>query len=163
IADRGRAAAAVARRRLVITDAVLTRAVEIGVARKAEPDRGIDKRFADRVMLRHVGHAERPAGAVEFVAAARLMLGALEIGQHARRRIFAEPRCDGAAGRAGADHDEIGFDRMVWCGHFGASPIGAEVMACLSARRTRTALLLLSLLRDLVLETQPQKRGDRRL
>src|SRR5204863_4974262 len=74
------------RRRLVITDAVLTRAVEIIIARKAESDRGVDKRFADRMMIRHIGHAERSAGAVEFVAAARLVLGALEIRQHILER-----------------------------------------------------------------------------
>src|SRR5260370_35614819 len=50
IADRGRAAASVARRRLVIADAVLARAVEITVARKAEPYRGVDERFSDRVI-----------------------------------------------------------------------------------------------------------------
>src|SRR2546423_6975791 len=37
--------------------------------------------------------------------------------KNARSRIFAEPRRDGAAGRAGADHDEIGLDRMELKGH----------------------------------------------
>src|SRR5690242_660462 len=36
-------------------------------------------------------------------------------------------------------------------------------MPCLAPRCTRAALLLLLLLRDFALETQPQKRGDRRL
>src|SRR5205823_6172153 len=47
IADRGRAAAPVARRRLVIADAVLPRAVEIVVAREAKRDRRLDKSLAD--------------------------------------------------------------------------------------------------------------------
>ncbi len=37
-------------------------------------------------MLGRVGHAERPAGAVEFAGAARLVFGALEVGQHVGRR-----------------------------------------------------------------------------
>jgi hypothetical protein len=81
IADSGRAAPAIARRRLVVADAVLARAVEIIVARKAELGHRCDKGFADRVLL-DIRHAERAAHAVECVGTANLMLGALEIGQH---------------------------------------------------------------------------------
>ena len=206
IADRGRAALAVAGRRLVIADAVLPGAVEIVVARKAETHRGVDERLADRVLVGDVGDAERAASPVECVGAARLMFGALEIRQHVverpaavaelapmveilglaadidhavdrgraaqhlaarpehaavggagvglglvapvdrrvrkgfakaerdmdpavlvlaagleqdhpRRRVLAQPRGDGASGRAGADHDEIGLDHILLCGH----------------------------------------------
>ena len=86
IADRGRAALAVTRRRLVIADAVLLFAIKIVVAREAQRHRGIDKGFADRMMVGDIGDAERPAGAVISVGAARLMLGALEIGQHVIER-----------------------------------------------------------------------------
>ncbi len=36
---------------------------------------------------------------------------------HPRRRVLAQPRRDRAAGRAGADHDEIGLDHILLCGH----------------------------------------------
>src|SRR5439155_15360694 len=81
IADRGRAAPAVARRRLVIADAFLAGAVEIVVARIAHLDRALDEGFADRMVVGHVRHAERATAAVKFVAAARLVLGTPEIGQ----------------------------------------------------------------------------------
>src|SRR5690348_1435199 len=206
IPDCGRAAPAVARCRLVVAGPVLTRAVEIVIARKAERDGRLDKSLADRVMIRHIRDAERAVGAVELVGATRLMLGAFEIGQHvverpagiaelapmveilglpadidhavdrgraaehlaprpvdtavagpriglrfvapidgwvdkglaeaernvdpavvvlaagfeekdARCRLFAEPRRDGATGGAGANHDEIGLDRVELNGH----------------------------------------------
>ena len=85
IPDRGRAAPAVARRRLVIADAVLLGAVEIVVARKPRLRCTGDERFADR-MLRHIRHAEGAARAVETVGAAHLVLRTPEIGQHVVER-----------------------------------------------------------------------------
>src|SRR5947207_8175753 len=128
IADRGRAAAAVARRRLVIADAVLTRAVEIIVARKAKRDRGIDEGFADRVMLRHIGYAKRSAGAVELVAATRLVLGALEIRQHVVERPagIAElaPMVEILGLSTNIDH---AVDRGRTAEHLAARPVDAAV------------------------------------
>ena len=69
----------------MIADAVLRGAVEVVVAREAKSHRGVDKGFGDRVFF-DVGNAERAAGAVEFVAAADLVLGALEIRQHVVER-----------------------------------------------------------------------------
>src|SRR5215469_2113694 len=85
IPDRGRAAPAVARRRLVIADAVLMGAVKIVVARKPRLRRTGDERFADR-MLRHIRHAEWAARAVETVGATHLVLRAPEIGQYVVER-----------------------------------------------------------------------------
>ena len=81
IADRSRAALAVARRRLVITDPVLAGAIEIVITGKAEPGRRGDESLTDRV-LRDIRHAERSVGAMEIIGAARLVLRASEIGQH---------------------------------------------------------------------------------
>src|SRR3984893_6333026 len=81
IADGGRAALSVARRRLVVAYPVLAGAVEILIARKAEPGRRGDKTLTDRG-LRDIRHAERPICAVEPIGAARLVLRASEIGQH---------------------------------------------------------------------------------
>ena len=36
---------------------------------------------------------------------------------HPRRRVLAQPRGDRASGRASADHDEIGLDHILLCGH----------------------------------------------
>src|ERR1700730_5513709 len=85
IADRGRAALSVARRRLVVADTVLAGTVEIVVARKAELGRRGNKGFADRVLC-HIRHAERAAGAVERIGPAHLVLRAPEIGQHILER-----------------------------------------------------------------------------
>src|SRR5580704_4700574 len=81
IADSGRAALSVACRRLVVAYPVLAGAVEIVIARKAEPGRRGDKTLTDRV-LRDIRHAERPVCAVEPIGAARLVLRASEIWQH---------------------------------------------------------------------------------
>ncbi len=85
VADRGGAALAVACGCLMVTDAILLRAVEVIIARVAEFNRALDEGFADRVMLRGVGHAERAAGAVELVNAAGLVLRAFEVRQHVAR------------------------------------------------------------------------------
>ncbi len=82
IADRGRPAPAVLGGELEIAGAFLGGAVEIVVARVARLLRGCDEGFAQRMRLAHIGDRERPAGAVQFVAAALLVLGAPEIGQH---------------------------------------------------------------------------------
>src|SRR4029077_19842628 len=87
IADSSRAAPALACRRLMVADAFLAGAIEIVIAREAELDRALDKRLADRVAVRDVGHAERAVDAMECIGAASLVLGALEIWQH----IFERP------------------------------------------------------------------------
>ncbi len=86
IAFRGRAAPAPRRGGLVVADAVLRRAVEVGVVRIAEIVAGTDERLADLVLVRHVGDRQRAAGAVPVVGAAHLVLGPLEVGQHVARR-----------------------------------------------------------------------------
>src|SRR5712691_9825859 len=82
IADRGRAAAPTARGQLEITGAFLGGAVEIVVARKARLLRGRDESLAQRMRFAHIGNRERPADPVQRILAARLVLGAAEIGQH---------------------------------------------------------------------------------
>ena len=69
-------------RGLVIARAFLRGAVEIVVARIARFDRGRDKGLGERMLVAHVGHAERPAGAVEIVSAALVVLGFAEVRQH---------------------------------------------------------------------------------
>ncbi len=86
IADRGGAAPAVARGELVVADPFLRGAVEVVIARIAEIERALDEGLADRVVVRHVGHAERSAGAVQIALAAGLMFGAAEIRQHVVER-----------------------------------------------------------------------------
>ena len=86
VAYSGGAALAVARGGLVIADAVLASTVEVVVARIAKLHCAFDECLADRMVLGRVGHAERAAGAVELVRSARLMFGALEVGQHIGRR-----------------------------------------------------------------------------
>jgi len=48
--------------------------------------RGGDEGFAQRVRLAYVGHRERPAHPVQCISAARLVLGATEIGQDVGER-----------------------------------------------------------------------------
>ncbi len=82
IADRRRPAPAVFRRQLEIAGALLRRAVEIIVARNAGLLRGLDEGFAERMRLADIGNRKRSADTVEVVAAATLIFGAPEIGQH---------------------------------------------------------------------------------
>ena len=44
--------------------------------------RGVVQRLGERRLPAMVGDFQRPAGAVEVVGAARIVLGALEVGQH---------------------------------------------------------------------------------
>ena len=62
VADRGRAALAIACRRLVIADAVLPRAVKVVVVRETERHRCLDKSFGNRVLF-DIADRERPARA----------------------------------------------------------------------------------------------------
>ena len=71
-----------ARSQLEIARAFLAWSVEIVIARKAGLSRGLDERFAQRMRLAHVGDGERPAGPVQRVRPALLVLGAPEIRQH---------------------------------------------------------------------------------
>src|SRR6266566_1580538 len=82
IADRRRPAPAVFRRQLEIAGALLRRAVEIIVARNAGLLRGLDEGFAERMRLADIGNRKWSADTVEVVAAATLIFGAPEIGQH---------------------------------------------------------------------------------
>src|SRR5215469_13712841 len=82
IADRGRAATPMARGQLEITGAFLRGAVEIVVARKSRLLRGCDESLAQRVRFAHVGNRKRPAHPMQRILAARLVLGAAEVGQH---------------------------------------------------------------------------------
>ncbi len=82
IADRGRAAPSLARRGLLIADAFLLLAVEVMVAWETKFHRGVDERIAQRMVVAGIGHRQRAIGAVPVVIAARLMLGAFEVGQY---------------------------------------------------------------------------------
>ena len=81
VARCGGAARAVALRGLIEADALLLRAVEIGI--KCMPAflcRG-DERIGQRVVIAQILHTERPARTVQCVGTARIVLRALEVGQ----------------------------------------------------------------------------------
>ena len=82
IGRRGRGAHAVAHGGLVEARALLRRAVEIVVARIAALLRRLDEGRGERMLVAHVRHAERPAGAVVLVGAALVVLGLAEVRQH---------------------------------------------------------------------------------
>jgi hypothetical protein len=81
IADRGRAAAAVARRQLEIAGAFLRRSVEIVAAREARLLRGFDESLAQRMRLADIGHGERSAHPMQRILAPLLILGAAKVRQ----------------------------------------------------------------------------------
>src|SRR5262249_56695935 len=56
--------------------------VDVWVAGEAGRLRRLEEGLARRVRLAYVGDRERPAGAVQRVLAALLVLGAAEVGQH---------------------------------------------------------------------------------
>ena len=62
--------------------AFLSGSVEIGVARDAGLDRGVDIGAADLPVIGRVRYPERPADAMQLVGPAFLILGLLEVGQH---------------------------------------------------------------------------------
>ena len=70
--------------RLVVADAFLGGAVEVRIGRDAGLHGGLVHRLGERRLPAMVAHLQRPPGAVEFVAAAHVVLGAPEVGQ---RRI----------------------------------------------------------------------------
>ena len=82
IGERGAAPAHLAHGQLVIADAFLLGAVEIGVGPEPGLLRGGDKGVVQFVAGAQIGDVERPAGAVIIVRAALLVLGAAEIRQH---------------------------------------------------------------------------------
>ena len=84
IGDRGAPAPAVADGRLVVADAILARAVEVGVARDARLDGRLDDGVDDLAAKAAVADLERAADAVELALAALLVLGLAEVGQDAR-------------------------------------------------------------------------------
>src|SRR5262249_18831103 len=55
---------------------------EIIIARKARLLRGCDEGLAQRMRFAHVGNRERPADPMQRILAARLVLGAAEVGQY---------------------------------------------------------------------------------
>ena len=67
---------------LVIAAAFLLRAVEVRIARDAGLHRSLQHRVRQLEPARLVGDVQRPADAVEFVAAAGLVLRLLEVRQH---------------------------------------------------------------------------------
>ncbi len=82
IRGSGAPAAFVVGRRLVVAGALLGGAVEVGGARNAGLHGGLHHRLRQRPDLRRVRHTQRPADAVEFVRAALIVLGSLEVGQY---------------------------------------------------------------------------------
>src|SRR5262249_23162837 len=80
--DCGRAPTPMARGQLEITGAFLGGPVEIIVARKTRLLRGCDESLAQRMRFAHIGNRERPAHPMQRILAARLVLGAAEVGQH---------------------------------------------------------------------------------
>ena len=82
IGARARPAAGVVDRGLIVADAFLGGAVEIGVFRYTGLDRGVVHGLGECRLPRMVLHLERPAGTVEVAAAARVVLRTLEVGQH---------------------------------------------------------------------------------
>ena len=60
----------------------MRRAIEIIVARNAGLLRRFDEGLAEPMRLADIGNCERSADTVEIIAAALLILGAPEIGQH---------------------------------------------------------------------------------
>src|ERR1019366_4868258 len=67
---------------MIIPRALLHPAVEIIVAREAEIERAFDERLADRIIFVDLRHRERPARAMQIIAAADLVLSAFEVRQH---------------------------------------------------------------------------------
>ena len=82
IGERGAAPPHLAHGQLVVADAFLLGAVEIGVGREPGLLRGGDKGVVQFVAGAQIGDVERAAGAVIIVRAALLVLGAAEIRQH---------------------------------------------------------------------------------
>ena len=82
IGERGAAPPHLAHGQLVVADAFLLGAVEIGVGLEPGLLRGGDKGVVQFVAGAQIGDVERPAGAVIIVPAALLVLGAAEIRQH---------------------------------------------------------------------------------
>ena len=82
VGPRARPAPRAVDRGLVVADAFLVGAVEVGIVGNARLDGGVVHRLGERRLPGMVGDLERPAGAVELVAAADIVLGLLEVGQH---------------------------------------------------------------------------------
>src|SRR4051812_12828254 len=80
VAGGGAAATAAADGRLVVAGTSLPRAVEVGIPRHAERRGGVDEGVAELVAL-EVAALQRPAGAVPFIGAARLVLRFFEVGK----------------------------------------------------------------------------------
>ena len=99
IGDRGRAAQAAPGGQLEVAGTLLDRAVEVVVARDAELRSQASMKASISSWLAAVGDRERAARAVEVVGAARLVLGALEVGQDVVERPAGDCRA-GASGRS---------------------------------------------------------------
>ena len=79
---RGRAARALARRRLVKAGAFLRRAVEVVVARIAALDGGFDEGECQRMLVALVRHGERAVAAVQFIGPALVCFRLAEVGKN---------------------------------------------------------------------------------
>ena len=82
IGDRGRRPSGVSLRQLIVADAFLAGAVEIGIEGYPHLLAGAEIGLADRQWRDRVRHAERSLIAVEIVGVALVVLGTLEVGQH---------------------------------------------------------------------------------
>src|SRR5262249_52890340 len=71
-------------RYLVVAEALLLRAVHVGVARIAAGVGSLEERFAQRMGVGRIGHRERPADAVILVRPALIVLRLAEVRQHVR-------------------------------------------------------------------------------
>src|SRR5262249_27401415 len=83
IGSRAAPSAPLADRRLIISGAVLRRAVEVAIAGNAGLHGRFDHRIDDLVLVVRVGDIERSADAVELVLAPLLVLGLAKVSQDA--------------------------------------------------------------------------------
>src|SRR5262245_50815474 len=82
VAHRRRPTASVARRQLIVAGALLGRAIEVVIARKACLLHRCQEGLAQGMWLAHIGDREGSADAMPGILAALLVLGAAEIGKH---------------------------------------------------------------------------------
>src|SRR5215470_5608092 len=81
IAGRGRGPHAIAHGGLVIARAFLRRSVEIVIARISALQRRLDVSLDERMTIAQIRNRERPAGTVEFICTALVVLRLAEIGE----------------------------------------------------------------------------------
>ena len=96
---------AVALEKLIRPDAFLTRAVEVGIARKSRLYGGLDEGLDGGVVIGQVVDLEGAAFPVEIIVAADIVFAALEVGQHVRK-------APARATRRRPNHRSLAADRV---------------------------------------------------